>query len=190
LILDPAVSRRKFAREVEIALSLKHWHQQGIWVMRAEYPVVFVIVVTPSGTPVFPGVLAAVHIDFTDYDVRPPSVRFVDPFTEKMLGHPELRWHFPKSKVVMRHPTTNEPVSVEPVPFVQSFDPARPFICKAGIREYHECSAHSGDAWLLHRRRKTNLLVELLTMFQRYGAGACKGINYQIQPIPISAAIE
>lgn len=179
MIVDPAVSRRKFATEVQVARAQSHWQRQGIWILRTEYPIVFVVLATPMSLPIFPGVISAVHFDFTDYDVRPPSVKFVDPFTEEPLAIAALKWHFQKASNVVRQPTSDK-VSAELVPYVQSFDQIKPFLCTPGVREYHDCSGHSGDSWFLHRRQKGNVLVHLLTMLQRYGAGAIQGISYQV----------
>lgn len=182
MIVDPAVSRRKFAQEVEVARAQAHFQRQGIWILRSEYPIVFVVIVTDRLTPLLPGVLTAVHIDFTDYDVRPPSVRFVDPFTERRLTAGEIRWNFPKATNPVLHPETGEIQSAELLTYVQSFNQEQPFLCVPGVREYHECSGHSGDSWFLHRRLKKNLLVQLLTMLQRYGSGALNGVQFQITP--------
>lgn len=180
MIVDPAVSRRKFAREVEMAEALGHLHKQGIWILRSEYPIVFVAIVTPQLVPAFPAILAAVHIDFTDYDVRPPSVRFVDPFTERYLTALEIRWPFPKANEVVQGPAENPIKMMQHTSYVQSFDHERPFLCVPGVREYHECSGHSGDSWFLHRGTKPSILVHILTMLQRYGSGAIGGVNYQV----------
>lgn len=182
MIVDPAVSRRKFIREVEAARAHPLFPQQGIWILRAEFPIVFAAILTPIGIPL-PGVIAAVHIDFSDYDVRPPSIYFVDPFTERRLNYAEIKWKFPRANTVV-DPVSNQ-TSTEILDYVQSFDQVKPFFCATGVREYHECSAHSGDSWFLHRGKKGNLLVHLLTVLQRYGANAISGVQYVIpQVIP------
>lgn len=163
-----------------MAKNLEYWHKQGIWILRSEYPIVFVAILTPQPVPAFPAVLAAVHIDFTDYDVRPPSVRFVDPFTERYLTAAEIRWPFFKANEVVQGSADNPIKAMQQVSYVQSFNHERPFLCVPGVREYHDCSGHSGDSWFLHRGTKPNVLVHLLTMLQRYGSGAVGGVNYQV----------
>lgn len=189
MIVDPAVSRQKFAREVETARALEYLHKQGIWILRSEYPIVFVAIVSQRNMPLVPGVLCAVHIDFTDYDVRPPSVRFVDPFSELPVAAHELKWGFPKATNVVRDAVSGEIVSAEFVPYVQSFDQNRPFLCVPGVREYHECSGHSGDSWFLHRGAKGCLLVHLLTMLQRYGPGAANGVQISLNTQIVQKAV-
>lgn len=187
MIVDPAVSRRKFALEVEAAKKHPLFHQQGIWILRAEYPIVFVIIVTSMNMPSLPGVLTGVHINFTDYDVRPPSVYFVDPFNERPLNYSEISWKFPRANSKV-DPVNNQTVT-EFLEYVQSFDQVKPFFCSVGVREYHECSAHSGDSWFLHRGNKGNLLVHLLTIFQKYGPNAVAGVQFQVMPFLIQKAI-
>lgn len=174
MIVDPAVSRHKFAREVEAAKAYSPFQRQGVWIMRAEYPIVFVALVTNQLVPVLPGVLCGVHLDFSDYDVRPPSLRLVDPFDEKPLSA-SASWGFPKVSEIV-NPETGETVH-EVQNLLQAFNPEKPFICLQGVREYHECSAHSGDSWFLHR--KPNMLVHLLSILHQYGPNAV-GIRLQV----------
>jgi hypothetical protein len=177
MIVDPAVSRRKFAREVKAAREYSPFQRQGVWILRAEYPVVFVVLLINKPFPVVPGVLCGLHIDFSDYDVRPPSVRIVNPFDESPVNFADS-WKFPRAMA------TVDPESGQTAPemqvLLQAFDPEKPFLCLPGVREYHESSAHTGDSWFLHR--KQNMLVHLLTILHRYGpnAAACQ---FQIKTV-------
>jgi Predicted metal binding domain len=175
MIVDPAVSRRKFAREVEAARAHDPFRRQGVWIMRAEYPIVFAILATNHPVPVLPGVLCGVHLDFSDYDVRPPSIKFVDPFEEKPLSV-NTCWGFPRKVRDIVNTETGEVVE-ELQNLLVAFNPEKPFICLQGVREYHECSAHSGDSWFLHR--KPNMLVHLLSILHQYGPNAV-GIRLQV----------
>jgi hypothetical protein len=168
MIADPSVSRRKFEREVKAAKAHMPFHEQGVWILRAKYPVVFAVLISSNPLPVLRGVLCGVHIDFTDYDARPPSVRFVNPFNEVPLKANEFSWNFPQIKI-LSDPTgqPGQPVKAELTPLIQAFDPDKPFICLPGVREYHDSSAHSGDSWFLHRKK--NMLVHILSILQQYG---------------------
>jgi hypothetical protein len=167
MIVDPIVSRRKFNLEVEAARSYGPFQRQGVWIMRAEYPTVCVVLLVNKPFPVVPGVLCGVQFDFTDYDVRPPSIQFVEPFEEKPLDI-NACWRFPKTRALLDAASGQTKHEVQQL--LQAFDPAKPFLCLQGVREYHECSAHSGDSWFLHR--KPNMLVHLLTLLHRYGPNA------------------
>ena len=186
MIVDPAVARRKFDKEVRLARSQPYWQQQGVWMLRAEFPIVFVIFATPKMMPWCPGVIAGLHIDFSDYDIRPPSVRFVDPFTEAALTFTEMKWHFPRTVNAVRDRTSGQITAAEQLAYVQSFDNIKPFLCLPGVREYHECSAHSGDSWFMHRSPREGLLVHLLTILQRYGPGSIQGITFNLTPTPVA----
>lgn len=175
MIVDPSVSRRKFAKEVEVARAHAPFHRQGVWIMRAEFPVVFVVFVVNKPFPVVPGVLCGVHLDFSDYDVRPPSIRVVDPFDEKPLNF-DASWKFPLFRSVV-DPATGQ-TTLEHQDILQKFDPSKPFLCLPGVREYHETSAHSGDSWFLNR--KPNLLVHLLNILHKYGPNVAE-VQAQVQ---------
>ncbi|WP_435626585.1 putative metal-binding protein [Candidatus Ferrigenium straubiae] len=185
MIADPAVSRLKFEREVATARAHKPFHEQGVWILRAEYPLVFVALVTTGKAPLLHGVLCGVHIDFTDYDVRPPSVKFVDPLNELPLDF-NTCWKFPKVNKIT--PTQGDATAAQQLDmstFLQAFNLNKPFLCLPGVREYHETSAHTGDSWFLHRKK--NMLVHLLTILQSYGSAIAQvQMQLQIQPILVS----
>jgi hypothetical protein len=184
MIVDPSVSKRKFAREVDAARAYAPFHRLGVWIMRADYPVVFAVLVINKPSPSLPGVLCGVHLDFSDYDVRPPSIRIVDPFDERPQDFATC-WKFPVTKLVVN--AASGLTEHEQQLLLQAFDPAKPFFCHPGVREYHESSAHSGDSWFLHR--KPNMLVHLLTILHRYGPNVAF-VQPQIQIIfPLSAKI-
>jgi hypothetical protein len=54
-----------------------------------------------------------------------------------------------------------------------------PFLCIAGVREYHAHPAHSGDLWELHRESGAGRLIRLLDLIHRYGVEPIS--DYQIQ---------
>jgi hypothetical protein len=81
------------------------------------------------------------RFDLTDYDLRAPSLEFLDPWTDAPLKfetmlravefEPQRKGH---TVLLPDHPTTH-----------------KPFLCLRGIREYHEHPQHSGDDWMLYR---------------------------------------
>ncbi len=83
MYVDPDVSRRKFNAEVE---NLHHqrdnYVKQGIWVLKQEFPTILVAFAKPLRPA---AVVFGALLDFTDYDLRPPSVTLVDPFTSRPL---------------------------------------------------------------------------------------------------------
>jgi hypothetical protein len=55
-----------------------------------------------------------------------------------------------------------------------------PFLCLAGVREYHEHPGHSGDAWELHRTQGAGRLVRLLEVITKYGVEPIADYNISI----------
>ena len=81
------------------------------------------------------------RFELDDFDLRPPSLQFRDPWTDELLDYNTMFRAFEyerqrKAHLVLLadHPTER-----------------RPFLCLRGIREYHEHPQHSGDDWLLYR---------------------------------------
>ena len=68
-------------------------------------------------------------------------------------------------------------------PLMQAAKPEDiPFLCIAGVREYHEHPAHSGDAWELHRKAGAGRLVRLLEVIDTYGVRPISGYNIELVP--------
>jgi hypothetical protein len=64
---------------------------------------------------------------------------------------------------------------------MQSYgDADAPFLCLAGVREYHNHPGHSGDAWELHRASGAGRLVRLIEIIDRYGTAPITGYNLQL----------
>lgn len=87
----------------------------------------------PVGAQPIPAMTACVRIDFTNFDLEPPSVEFINPFTGEYAPPPVQALvdteEGPRDLVVHSHPDTN-----------------RPFFCVRGIRQYHEHPQHSGTS--------------------------------------------
>lgn len=81
------------------------------------------------------------RFDLTDFDLRAPSLVFLDPWSDVELQYATmfraLEYEITRKQHLVlldNHPTTH-----------------KPFLCLRGIREYHEHPQHSGDDWLLYR---------------------------------------
>ena len=174
-VVDPAVSETKFYQEVDAFRKLEADHQRrGWWLLEASYPTVFVVFATPQLKP--PAVVCGVLIDFTNYDIDPPSVRLTDPFTRR----PYLAKELPT--VLLRKQQANplgEIAAGQPgaavrfmstAPLMQWHDLSEvPFLCIPGVREYHEHPAHTGDSWLAHRGLGEGTLFHILSTIYQYG---------------------
>lgn len=192
LLVDPAVSRAKFDREVAEYRMIEDDHlRRGWWMLRAEYPEVFVVFANPVLKP--PAVIFGALLDFTNYDLWAPSVKLVDPFTREPYKANELPTILkrrtvhqapPELVAMLRQQGAEPPQIAQDDPLMQAYSPDDvPFLCLPGIREYHEHPAHSGDSWLLHRDRGEGKLYFILEKLYRYGVQPIKNYNIQMKPV-------
>jgi hypothetical protein len=188
--VDPDVSRAKFERELLEFRALEETYVSRGWVLTdAEFPVVRVLMCAVQLKP--PAIIVGVEFDFTNYDVEPPSVTLVEPFTNRPYMMNEL-------PTVLNRNVQQAPGALAPgfppgfqlppgapmvinmqQPLMQAEVGSIPFLCVAGVREYHSHPAHSGDLWELHRESGAGRLIRLLELIYRYGVEPIS--DYQIQ---------
>lgn len=181
-VAEPTVSRAKFEREIdELQAQERDYRRRGWILARAEFPQAVVVMAAPQLAP--PAVVTGVRFDYTDYDARPPSVRLVDPFTEEpytaeRLPTQLLRGVQPELPPGVQLPPGAE-VAAVPQPLMQHYGEGTiPFLCLAGVREYHDHPRHRGDHWELHRTAGAGRLVRILEIIDTYGV---RPINYDLQ---------
>ena len=181
-IVDPSVSRAKFAREVAAYRAMEEVYiRQGWWMVKADYPEVLIVFGTAHLKP--PLVAFGALLDFTNYDLWPPSVKLVNPFTQVPFKATELPTVLPRRQMArpLDNTTTNTPGSpaslvpsqagqiiLQPM-IVHNPPDGEPFLCLPGTRAYHEHPSHSGDSWLLHRGRGEGTLSFILNTLYTYG---------------------
>lgn len=182
-LVDPAVSRAKFERELSDFRKIESDHRRkGVFVVAATFPIVEVLFAAPHVKP--HPVLFAAKIDFTNYDLWPPSVRFIDPFTGELVRRSQLP---PFLRIV---PQEGQPGAMAPQSLVQAFQDEEPFVCMQGVREYHDNPAHTGDLWLLHRGSGLGTLFYLLDKLHAYGVSTLAGYQFQLVPQAQWGALE
>lgn len=189
--------------------------RRGLLLIDAAFPRVVVAVCVPQLRPYV--VLFGAVIDYTNWDIEPPSVSIVDPFTlEPLLGGELITYMRRRAPLAPGEESTNRdatpdvgratpvfPETVAPAcdqagasetppvaPVVEAVPPAQqlsvsllqfsseedvPFLCLAGVREYHEHPAHTGDSWWLHRRSGAASLSHLLNAFHTYAIAPITG---------------
>jgi hypothetical protein len=203
---DPAVVRRKVERELrEYVERIDHFRARGIWVLEYFFPELLVVFMTTK-VPPFPVAPFGVVLNLSNYDVEPPSIRFVNPLTRAPLKASEVPFPFPRFEVVgnVPQPTPAVEAAVEGVPgqaappaqpvpqqvqlrhignLVQAWGPSddRPFICLPGVREYHDNPGHTGDPWWLHRASGAGRIVRLLDLLAKYGTEQMGEMVYHVQ---------
>ncbi len=179
LLVDPEVSHAKLERELALYRASEAEHRRrGWWMLDAQYPEVFVVFATPQ---IRPAVVAfGAMLNFENYDLLPPSVRLVDPFTRLPYKYRELPVHLPQ--LVQTQATSEGEVQAEAGQAVQNLIQAHnpddvPFLWRVGVREYHEHPVHTGDSWLLHGGRGEGTLYRLLEVLYRYGVQTIAGFQ-------------
>lgn len=186
--VDPLVSATKFEREVDQFGALAaEYGRRGWFLAEADFPTALVLMSPPQLKPA--PLLTGVLFDYSDYDLRPPSVKLVDPFTRNP-------WPADKLPIVLDRRTEVEgplppgmvlPPGLEPPKMfqvqslVQSYPNEDPFLCIAGVREYHDHPAHSGDAWELHRPAGAGKMIRLLEIIDKYGLQPLNGYGFNLE---------
>lgn len=188
--VDPAVSRTKFDHEISNFRTLStQYNSRGWFLVNAEFPHAFVILAAPQLRP--SPLITGVTFDFSDYDLRPPSVSLVNPFTrEPWKGHELPTTLLRRSEGepmllplgVQLPPGVVLPRMVQQQPLMQYYPDGVPFLCIAGVREYHDHPAHSGDVWELHRPAGAGRLIRILEIIDTYGIRPLTGYNVSLVP--------
>lgn len=185
--VDEAVSRAKFEREVSQFREQEAAHRRrGCFLLGAMFPEVFVAFAAPRLKPA--ALVGAVVIDFTNYDLQPPSVTFVDPFTREPLRSADMTMKMVRRPVVQGMPpemfeSLLASGQIQPAFMVQAHGPdERPFLCLPGVREYHEHPAHTGDSWLLHRASGSGSLHFLVEQILTYGVNPVDQWRVELRP--------
>ena len=182
--VDPAVSRAKFAREITDYLSFEADYRARGWLLvKAEWPVVIVVLASNKTSP--PTIVTAVRFDYSNYDAEPPSVRLIDPFSGRILLSKEIPTRLPRLMPgpELPEPSDDKEQAIIVQELMQAHSPdVEPFLCVAGVKEYHDHPGHSGDPWELHRSGGEGRLVRLLEVISKYGLEPVKGLHVNIVP--------
>ena len=179
---DPAVSRRKFNREIaEFRQNGDDYRRRGWFLAEAKFPHALAILATAKTQPIT--ILCGVAFDYSNYDAVPPSVRLVHPVTCEPYSLSKLPTRLPRRLPKPESPSS-DPSAVELQPYMMAHGPDEiPFVCIPGVREYHDHPAHTGDHWELHRSSGAGRLVRLLEVISKYGLEPIVGIGFQIRVV-------
>jgi hypothetical protein len=185
--VEPQISRTKFDTEIGEFLQLREeYERRGWFLVEQSFPKVFVLLAAPKLEPA--ALVYGVLFDYTNYDTRPPSVTFVKPFGREPCKYKDILPSLRLNKMVQGGQVLlpGMPAQIQfgaPQPFLQAFDEEeRPFLCLAGVLEYHQHPAHSGDSWELHRTSGAGRLVRLLEVISRFGVEPIRGYGVNLVP--------
>lgn len=186
-LVDPAVSRAKFDRELRNLRRRDTSYAQRGWVLlKAEFPIVELAFLSMKARPAM--VVATVRFDFTDFDLHPLSVRFIDHRNGKALGREELSFWMNRPAGGMPNEAAKalaaQGVQIVVQDLIRGY-PGRPaFLCLPGVREYHDHVSHSGDSWELHRAVGEGSMLQIAEKIWQYGADAITQIGMQVTMTP------
>lgn len=200
MYVDPAVVRRKVERELAtLAARIDQYRARGIWLLGYTFPQLLVAFLATKIKP-FPIAPFGVLIDLANYDVEPPSIQFVNPFTRAPLKRSEVPTNFNRFRIppgaapVLQLPAGLPPQMAGAVrdELLQSWGPEDPcpFMCLQGVREYHDNPGHSGDSWWLHRSQGAGRLVRLLDLLSRYGTEPMVHFDYEFEIKPTQIRVQ
>lgn len=167
---DPEVTRLKFDNELNKFLAVEEFYnKKGILCHKIDYPSIYFIFGAPKLIPI--PLVFSVRINFTNYDVEPPAVAFINPFTDEALKREQIPIAF-----VQFNPSN----PFQPQDLLQGIGDIVPFFCIPGIKEYHDHPAHSGDPWFLYRTKGEGSLLFILDQLYNSSIPSAKGYNINI----------
>jgi hypothetical protein len=162
-IVDPEITRQKFDAELKTFRAVQERYQRkGVICHRVLYPDIFFLFAIPKFIP-YP-IAFAIKVNFTNYDFEPPSVVFINPFTNDLLKREQI----PIAFIQVNH-------LLQPQDLLQGVGDILPFFCIPGVREYHDHAAHSGDSWFLHRTKGEGSLLFILDQLYNHSIPISKG---------------
>jgi len=178
--VDIEVSRKKFEDELSIFLHRQDAHREnGIILLKATFPDIELLFIAKQLIPA--PVVFSVRINYTNYDLEPLSVSFIDPLTGDLLKANRVLTHFNKKNGV----DLNGNLIKQPLLQFETPD-GIPYLCIPGVREYHNHPFHTGDSWMLHRKLGVEgSLGYLIDKLYDYGISAISTFNLPIISIPM-----
>lgn len=180
-VVQPQVSRTKFENEVaEFRKIESDWRKKGVFCLKAEFPTIQFVFIANNIKP--STVVFAVSIDFTNYDIEPPSIVFIDAFTGTPVTAKELNnigfFQIIKQSIQLPGMPVGEPQQIEQRnPILMMGLNERPFLCIPGVREYHNHPAHTDNPWLNYRTRGEGKLLFILDQLYNHCIPYLTGFN-------------
>lgn len=176
--VDQEVTRIKFEKELqEFKQNEDDYRRKGIICIKADFPSIMLLFAIPQLKP--QPIAFAVNIDFTNWDVEPPSVKFIDPFSEKALHREDIKINFFQVKdknAIKTHPNGQ----LAELDLLQGQNEILPFFCIPGVKEYHQHPAHSGNSWMLHRTKGEGKLCVLIEQLYKHSIAQSAGFTVTI----------
>ena len=135
ILVDPEVTRRKVERELDLWAESEEIYRRRGWILLGhrdlEVDVGF-LARLPIGAQQLPALAACTRLDFTNFDLWPPSLEFIDPFSGTFMP-PAVQAlvdsdEGPRDLLVQSHPDTNRPFFCVPASGSITSIPSTPVI--------------------------------------------------------------
>lgn len=173
-LVPAVVSARKIERDLAAWRSNAEVYRQRGWIMLGHNDLsidVGFLARVAVGRSAMPIMTVAIRLDYTNYDLWPPSVTFIDPNSgepaQPLVQALDETDGLVTNVLIDQHPATG-----------------RPFLCLPGVREYHSHPQHTGDDWLLHRSSGAGNLYVICDRVWRRMARNVLGLQVHSQSLP------
>lgn len=186
-VVEPEVSRKKFEAELAEFRQIENdWRKKGVFCFKADFPIFHFVFIAHHIQPAT--VVFAVEIDFTNYDIQPPSIVFIHPFngnpiTTKELGNVGFFQIINQALQIQ-----GLQGQIQQIPQIQQRNSILmighndlPFLCIPGVREYHNHPAHTDNPWLNYRTKGEGKLLFLLDQLYNHCIPYVTGFNLNFQ---------
>lgn len=193
-LVEPGISREKFMRELDL-WERNALHRERGWVLLGVDPEALIVelaflakISTSAGSAPLPVVACAVRLSYDNYDLLPPSLTFIDAITRLPLQRTHVRalqiGVLGGGAAVVGNAGAAPGMEVRDVLIDGHPETKLPFLCLAGIREYHTHPQHTGDSWLLHRHLGEGSLSTICDRIWRYMVKTVIGLEVNVQVLP------
>lgn len=181
--IEPSISRKKFDREIKKFKKIEQtYRKKGIMLFEHEFPKVILAFAVPKLRPT-PPIAFAVKLDFTNYDLEPPSITFIDPFSGDVLKRGQIPVKFLQiSQPEQFIPNIPAQQQITSQDLLQGNSDTIPFFCIPGVKEYHDHPYHSGDSWFLYRNKGEGELITLVDQLYNYSMPYIQGYQVNLTP--------
>lgn len=174
--VDPVVSRTKFDRELLTFKQVEEYNRQrGIFMLHADFPNIVLAFTAYRVRPL--AFVFTVRLDFTNYDLEAPSLKFIDPISGTELRREQLNTSMLRSANNLPESLQGGQKPQQHSDLIASHPPHNiPFFCIPGIREYHNHPFHTNDPWLSHRGKGEGTLGFIVDQLHKYGTDPINNI--------------
>lgn len=179
--VDPIVTKSKFKNEIDNYIKNEHLYRNlGVICTGINFEENSIMLLFAASNLKFNPIVFSILIDYSNWDVEPPSVKFINPFSHELLKRNEIHIQFyqKKNEIVRILPNG----SIAEPDILQGSPDAVPFLCIPGVKEYHDHPAHTGDFWMLLREKGEGKLCTLIEQIYNHSINQIGGYMINLNP--------